>query len=294
MAVQFDVRIEGLQALQGRIEELAETVDTVHDQTPTFEDLFDPAFMLAYTRYGTIVERDSAAQAHEVGTLRAGELLEALLKSAAEVARGLIAPDHLDACLLLGGVERIHRRHQTRLGLRRQFRFEQLATAHHPSAERVTDRWLQRGPAGGSGGDVRQSAQRRRDTVAVALFPLVGRHNATMNHDATWKLAAGEIGQRDLQRNLCHVSRTVAKRVLSLVAQRFLALVQAENPLDESRGVADALNQRVQRRRSSLASSLIVERGEVRLLPLPDDVLALARLPAAMGQNGTTNRTPVT
>ncbi len=56
MAVQFDARIEGLRALQDRIEEIAETVDTVHDQTPTFEDLFDPAFMLAYTRYATIGE----------------------------------------------------------------------------------------------------------------------------------------------------------------------------------------------------------------------------------------------
>lgn len=63
-----------------------------------------------------------------------------------------------------------------------------------------------------------------------------------------------EIAQRDLQRSRCHVSRTVAKRALSLVAQRFLALVQAENPLDESAGVADALNQHLQRRRSSLAS----------------------------------------
>lgn len=63
-----------------------------------------------------------------------------------------------------------------------------------------------------------------------------------------------ESAHSDLQRSRCHVSRTVAKRALSLVAQRFLALVQVGNPLAESGGVADALNQHLQRRRSSLAS----------------------------------------
>lgn len=63
-----------------------------------------------------------------------------------------------------------------------------------------------------------------------------------------------EIAQSDLHRSRCHVSRTVAKRSLSLVAQRFLVLVQAENPLDESGGVADALKRHLQRRRSPLAS----------------------------------------
>lgn len=54
--MQFDARIEGLQEFQDRIEVIVETVDAIHDQTPTFEDLFDPAFMLEYTRFATIDE----------------------------------------------------------------------------------------------------------------------------------------------------------------------------------------------------------------------------------------------
>lgn len=54
--MRFDMHIEGLQELQDQLKELAEAVDTLHGQTPSFQDLLDPAFMLTHTQYASFEE----------------------------------------------------------------------------------------------------------------------------------------------------------------------------------------------------------------------------------------------
>lgn len=99
----------------------------------------------------------------------------------------------------------------------------------------------------GAAADVQAEFDRDRRDQSQQLIRFL--HGYFIEHKTVTAIAQG-----DLKLSRCHVSRTIAKRALSLVAQRFLALVQAENPLGDSAGVQKALEQHLQHKRASLAS----------------------------------------